>query len=139
MRFATGKDLLAIKSLQEKKLFEIPVGGLVALNNLKIFVAVHNSNIVGFCRCGIKPGAKNEGYISKISVIKGFKGSGVGHKLLGAAHSFFAAKKVNTVFLTAHKKLLGFYEKAGYKTVLDKEPFIKMARFSPKIIRKKHL
>ena len=91
-----------------------------------IYVAIYNSNLVGFIGIGLNKQSYEDaledipmtiGYINAVFVTKSHRGSGIGQKLLNKAEQYFISKKCSHVALDvydynalAHE----FYNKSGY-------------------------
>jgi len=59
---------------------------------------------------------KNNGIIQNIEIfVKGLRDKGIGHKLLGKAHSYLHKKGIKASTTTAIRGTSGFYKSAGYR------------------------
>lgn len=126
------KPLMAQPELQ-KKVKILP-------GDLEVFVALQRGQIVGFVEC-TKNSAK-DGWVMNIEVAKNLRGRGIGHRLLGKAHSFLM-KRGATNFQVASeitKSAVGQYYSAGYKPIrvipAEKGSYLHMARKTPALKRK---
>lgn len=94
---------------------------MIKRNDLFIFVAIQDGEIIGSIRCEIQKDAKL--YFSMLAVLKEYRNQGVGSKLVETVEEFAKAKKCGYVVLDClkEKKLDEYYEKRGYKINDTKE------------------
>ena len=114
IRTAKPEDIETIKQLRSLRKLERGLAESKLLIGEKVFVALLDGKVVGFCQCGQKPETKNVGRVSELAVVEGLKISGIGHKLLGKAHSFFLTKGFLHHELTPKARTQDFYLKARY-------------------------
>jgi ribosomal protein S18 acetylase RimI-like enzyme len=142
IREAKEKDLGLIERLAKEGVFEKGLASIVELDNIKVFVALHDGKIVGFCKSGERnilhsSRPKREGFIVRTEVAKGYKGGGIGRKLLGKTHAMFERRGIKQTRLVSVKPAEPFHLKAGYETELDRASIVKMRRISPNARRKR--
>jgi ribosomal protein S18 acetylase RimI-like enzyme len=132
IRAAKPKELETIQAMHRAGIFERDLNSKIKLNDPKVFVALYDRKLVGFCKCGEKPEAEKTGFILRIDVAKNFQGKGLGHKLLGKAHSYFESRGIKKIEGVMVAKIVPFCAKAGYKRTRDHGSVIAMKRISAK-------
>jgi len=129
VRAAKPAEIEKIREMHHKKELEKTATISTALKIEKVFVALHEGKIVGFCQCGQIEGMQR-GTILNIAVTKGFKTKGIGHRLVGKAHSFFLGKGLAFSALITKKPVSPFFEKAGYKPKPTGGKWVDMTRLA---------
>lgn len=88
---------------------------------------------VGTGRLYVNP--EKEGHLSRIAVIKNFRGKGIGKLIINKLESLAINSNVRRVYLHPHSYLKFFYETLGYSEVpkskfkVGKHQLIKMSKF----------
>jgi len=114
LREAKPEELKTIQKMFKNGLFEHGLDSRVKLNEPKVFIAVSQGNLVGFCKLGQKP-RSNDGFILRIEVLNKFKKGGIGKKLIATAHNHFRGKNITLVNTVAVRNAIAFFSKSGYK------------------------
>jgi len=78
-------------------------------------IALEQKDIVGGCTVDINLNKQNKADIHSLAVEDCFRGTGIGHKLLGKAHSCLLKKGIISAKVFSRNVNLDFYGKAGYK------------------------
>ena len=84
-------------------------------NDISIFVAVLDGEIVGAVRCEIQ--GSGSLYFSHLAVSEDYRNQGIGARLVNAIEEFGKTKKLKSVIFDClkEKKLDEYYEKLGYR------------------------
>ena len=96
------------------------IEGFIAQPNSETWVAVEGEQVIGFVIADRDE--KEAGHVMTIDVVEGWRGQGVGAKLMGAAERWAEDQGLKVMYLeTAEDNLgaQGFYQARGYKK-LDK-------------------
>ncbi len=111
-RVSKGKLVIRAMKPFELKIYQEQLR--ISHNEWKVFAAVYDGRIVGICQVDIKNG-KKEGRILSVSVSSNKQGKGIGHKLIGKAHSYFESKGIKKITVFPKNRVEKFYTKAKYQ------------------------
>jgi len=114
LREARPSELKTIQKMHKDKLFEHGLDSKVKLSEPKVFIAVSQGSLVGFCKLGQQASSK-AGFILRIEVLEKFQKGGVGKKLIATAHNHFRGKGITLVNTMAVRNAIAFFSKSGYK------------------------
>ncbi len=79
---AKPSDLDTIEKMHEKRVFGCGLQPTEKLDGMKVFVAWHKGEIVGFCQLSETIGKMREANVNEIGVTEKFRGRGVGTSYL---------------------------------------------------------
>lgn len=89
---------------------------------MAVFVAEYDGNLAGFLTAGISKGLKFKEGSFDIYVKSGFRGKGIGERLMKEALGWFKSRRCRAVSLnvySSNKEAKRFYEKFGFKLLSE--------------------
>ena len=112
IRQANEFELQLIEEMHAKRLFAWGLESRIDLKEPKVYLALLDKKIIGFCKFGEK-GKKPEGFILRLEVLKEFQRKK--HEQSVKRTSFFYRRGIHKVHAVVDQPAIDFFRRTGYK------------------------